>query len=119
MDKWQYEEVNKILDEAWSIASAAQERRHRSGSSAMRTVNTKIREARARKLETRERKEEQLRAVYRNIDANRDKLYEARSSEFRSRVEGWIDEGYARAKELESAITDLDAAIRDIDSKLD
>jgi hypothetical protein len=112
MDRWQYEEVNKILDEAWSVASARQEQRRADG-------QHKMREAKSRKLEVRERKEEQLRAVYRNIDANRDKLYDARSSEFRSRVEGWIDEGLARARELEASIADLDAVIRDIDSKLD
>jgi hypothetical protein len=119
MDRWQFDEIREILDDAWKIASSVLHHRFEEGQRRHQEGQSKMREAKSRKLEAIEYRQGKISDRQRQIDKCRGMLYDARSDDFRRRVEGWIDEHYEAIRRLEEQISDIEAAIRDIDSKLD
>jgi hypothetical protein len=119
MERWQYDEINTVLDEAWTIASAAFRRRRQEWERRHEEGQQKMRDAKARRLEAIEYRQGKISDRQYQIDKCRSMLCDARSDDFRRRVEGWIEEHYDKIREIEDQIRDLENAVRDIDSKLD
>lgn len=126
MDKSQFEEVRRILDEAYKIASAVLERRHaewerwqQERQQKREAWKQKMRDAKSRKLERVERLRDVVSQIQDSIEHCRDLQRDARSSEYEQRVQGWIDEKYDKIRDIEKKIRELEEIIRDIDSKLE
>lgn len=68
--------------------------------------------------ESRNRLYESLKKVRDNISNNWSKYDDAKSSDFKDVVRGWISEGESREKEIECWIKDLDEKIDDCQSRL-
>jgi hypothetical protein len=60
-----------------------------------------------------------LERVEENIEANREKLASARSSEFADRVSGWIAEGEERRRSIKESIQRIEEWIKEDDRRLD
>lgn len=118
MDRWESDEVRKILDEAWSIASAASDRRKYDWEQRHSEGQNRLRDSKSNKLGSIEFKRGQIYNLETQIDKCRDMLYGA-SDNYRRKVEGWIDEHHAKIRDLHDQIAALEEKIRDIDSKLD
>jgi hypothetical protein len=112
MDRWQFDEINTVLEEAFQTASGILRRRYEAG-------QEKMREAKSRKLGRIDHLRDIVSNIQRDIDNCRDKQRDARSSEFANTVQGWIDEKYDKIRDIENTIRELEDVVRDIDSKLD
>ena len=76
---------------------------------------------RANKRSTSEKRAKACAALERveeNIEANREKLAGARSSEFADRVSGWIEEGRERKRSIEESIRRFDEWMEEDDRRL-
>jgi hypothetical protein len=118
MEKWQFDEINDILNDAWKVASSCLQRKYQEGQRRHEEWQQKQREAKSRRLEVRERKEDQLRNHQNQVDKCYEMLGNARSRERENLIEGWIAEHQSKIRDLEDTIRDIDRVISDIDSKL-
>ncbi|MCC6366825.1 MAG: hypothetical protein IT165_25165 [Bryobacterales bacterium] len=126
MEKWQFDEIRGILDEAYDIATAVLERRQADWQRRQQERQSKheawqqgLREAKSRKLSRIDHLRDIVAQIERDVDRCRDLQRDARSSEFADRVQVWIDEKYDKIRDIEHTINDLEDSVRDIDSKLD
>jgi hypothetical protein len=111
MEKWQFDEIRGILDDAYKTAAGVSQRRHEEW-------RYKTESAKSRKLELLEKNRNIIRNIEQQIDRCYDMLREARSSEHQYRVQGWIDEKSSKIRDIERSNRELEDQIRNIDSKL-
>jgi vacuolar-type H+-ATPase subunit D/Vma8 len=118
LERWQFDEIRGILDEAYHTASGVQKRRHDEWERKQDEWRFRIQAARSRKLELLEKNRDALRNIENQIDRCRDMLREARSSEHEQRVQGWIDEKFEKIRDIERFNSELEDQVREIDDKL-
>lgn len=80
---------------------------------------SRLHEAKARKEELLERLTDRRARIEDNIAANEERLENARGDEYREKVEGWLEEGREQLEQLNERIDNVEAAIRDIEEKID
>jgi len=81
MERWQFDEVNTVLDEAYRTGSGILRRRYEAG-------QEKMREAKSHELGRINHLRDIVSNIQRDIDNCRDKQRNARSSDFASMVQG-------------------------------
>jgi hypothetical protein len=118
MERWQFDEVRKILDEAYQQASVAQEQRHREWERKNQEWRSRLEDARSKKQGLIEKNTNYLRDLERQVGNCRDMLYGAKSYEHQSRVQGWIDEKTDKIRDIERFNRELEDQISEIDGKL-
>jgi hypothetical protein len=118
MDKWQFEEVREILNEAYNAASVAQEERHREWERKQQEWRSRMEEARSKKQGLIEKNRDFIQRLERQISDCDDMIRNARSSEHQSRVQGWIDEKTDKIRDIERFNRELEDQISEIDTKL-
>jgi hypothetical protein len=111
MSREQFDEVRRLLDEAWKRACHRQESRHGEWLERQRK-NISYKRALI------EGKEEYIGRLETQIDRCRDMEAGARSDDFASNVRGWIEEKYDKIADVRRQIEDLETQIREIEYKL-
>ncbi len=118
MQRWQFDEIRQILDEAFQRASAAQEERHREWEQKQREWRSRMEDAKSKKQGLIDKNRDYIRNLEHQIDRCRDMMYSAKSSEHQSRVQGWIDEKTDKIRDIERFNRELEDQISEIDDRL-
>lgn len=118
MERWQFDEIKGVLDEAWKIANSVLQSRHAEWERKQEEWQSRMSAAKSRKLELLEKNRSAIYNIQQQIDRCREMLHAARSSEHQYRVQGWIDEKYAKISDIERFNGELEDQIRSIDEKL-
>ncbi|HTU44190.1 MAG TPA: hypothetical protein VMF91_03975 [Bryobacteraceae bacterium] len=118
MEKWQFEEIRSILEDVYQRASAVQKIRHETWERKQQEWRSRLQSAKSAKYELKSNKRAQASKIERQIDHDRDLLSGAKSADFESRVQGWIDEKLDKLRAIERFIGELEDQIREIEEKL-
>jgi len=111
MSREQFDEVRRLLDEAWKRASHHQESRHSEWLERQRG-NVSYKQSLI------DKNEEYISRLEAQIEKCQDMESDARSEDFANTVRGWIEEKYDKIANVRSRIADLEAEIREIEHKL-
>lgn len=104
-------EVRQSHDVFWEQYKASREQRHREIGERIESVLSRIEDNISKNREKRSNAEDALARCETNIDKLRDMVSNAKGDEFRSQVEGWLSEAYAKKDSIRESIARLDAWI--------